>query len=59
VFHLLACPARLSLLQRISPLNRSIPLVLAVALFMEHMDSTVISTALPAIARYRHDADLR
>src|SRR5690606_34587687 len=31
-------------------LNRTLPLVLAVALFMEHMDSTVISTALPAIA---------
>jgi EmrB/QacA subfamily drug resistance transporter len=31
-------------------LNRSIPLVLAVALFMEQMDSTVIATALPAIA---------
>ena len=32
------------------PVNRSIPLVLAVALFMEQMDSTVIATALPAIA---------
>jgi EmrB/QacA subfamily drug resistance transporter len=31
-------------------LNRTLPLVLAVALFMEHMDSTVIATALPAIA---------
>lgn len=31
-------------------MNRTIPLVLAVALFMEHMDSTVISTSLPAIA---------
>jgi len=31
-------------------LNRRIPLVLAVALFMEQMDSTVIATALPAIA---------
>ncbi|MDF1606823.1 MFS transporter [Hoeflea sp. YIM 152468] len=31
-------------------MNRSIPLVLAVALFMEQMDSTVIATALPAIA---------
>jgi EmrB/QacA subfamily drug resistance transporter len=30
--------------------NRIVPLVLAVALFMEQMDSTVISTALPAIA---------
>ena len=29
---------------------RIIPLVLAVALFMENMDSTVIATSLPAIA---------
>jgi EmrB/QacA subfamily drug resistance transporter len=31
-------------------MNRMIPLILAVALFMEQMDSTVIATALPAIA---------
>ncbi|TWF57362.1 DHA2 family efflux MFS transporter permease subunit [Neorhizobium alkalisoli] len=31
-------------------MNRMIPLILAVSLFMEHMDSTVISTALPTIA---------
>jgi EmrB/QacA subfamily drug resistance transporter len=31
-------------------LKRTIPLVLAVALFMEQMDSTVIATSLPAIA---------
>ncbi|MCO4318632.1 MFS transporter [Phyllobacterium sp. 21LDTY02-6] len=31
-------------------MNRVVPLVLAVALFMEQMDSTVISTSLPAIA---------
>ncbi|WP_119942827.1 MFS transporter [Neorhizobium sp. NCHU2750] len=31
-------------------MNRIIPLILAVALFMEQMDSTVISTALPTIA---------
>jgi EmrB/QacA subfamily drug resistance transporter len=30
--------------------NRLIPLILAVALFMENMDSTVIATSLPAIA---------
>src|SRR6185312_9240026 len=30
--------------------NRIVPIVLAVALFMENMDSTVISTSLPAIA---------
>src|SRR5690606_31479268 len=31
-------------------LNRAVPLVLAIALFMEQMDSTVIATSLPAIA---------
>jgi EmrB/QacA subfamily drug resistance transporter len=31
--------------------NRSVPLIVAVALFMENMDSTVIATSLPAIAR--------
>ncbi len=31
-------------------MNRTIPLILAVALFMEQMDSTVIGTSLPAIA---------
>lgn len=31
-------------------MNRTVPLILAVALFMENMDSTVIATALPAIA---------
>jgi EmrB/QacA subfamily drug resistance transporter len=33
------------------PMNRIIPLILAVALFMEQMDSTVIATALPTIAQ--------
>ncbi len=33
------------------PRERIIPLIIAVALFMENMDSTVIATALPAIAR--------
>lgn len=32
-------------------MNRIVPLVLAIALFMEQMDSNVISTSLPAIAR--------
>jgi EmrB/QacA subfamily drug resistance transporter len=32
------------------PRDRLIPLIVAVALFMENMDSTVISTSLPAIA---------
>lgn len=35
---------------RTKNLNRIVPLVLAVALFMEHLDSTVIATSLPAIA---------
>src|SRR6516165_154757 len=30
--------------------SRIVPLIIAVALFMENMDSTVIATALPAIA---------
>jgi EmrB/QacA subfamily drug resistance transporter len=30
--------------------DRIVPLIVAVALFMEHMDSTVIATSLPAIA---------
>src|SRR6202163_1929327 len=30
--------------------NRIVPLIIAVALFMENMDATVIATALPAIA---------
>jgi MFS family permease len=34
----------------VSALNRTVPLILAVALFMENMDSTVIATSLPAIA---------
>ena len=33
-----------------SSVNRTLPLILAVALFMENMDSTVIATSLPAIA---------
>jgi len=35
---------------RTPSLNRTVPLILAVALFMEQMDSTVIATSLPAIA---------
>ncbi len=31
--------------------DRIVPLIIAVALFMENMDSTVIATSLPAIAR--------
>lgn len=36
-------------------MNRIVPMILAVALFMEQMDSTVIATSLPAIA---HDLDV-
>ena len=32
------------------PTKRVVPLIVAVALFMENMDSTVIATSLPAIA---------
>jgi len=32
------------------PPNRLVPLIVAVALFMENMDSTIIATSLPAIA---------
>ncbi len=31
--------------------DRVVALIIAVALFMENMDSTVIATSLPAIAR--------
>src|SRR5690242_21714121 len=34
-----------------SPSDRVVPLIVATALFMENMDSTVIATSLPAIAR--------
>src|ERR1700757_2615281 len=40
-------PAKTGLMPR----ERLIPLIVAVALFMENMDSTVIATSLPAIAR--------
>src|SRR3954451_21380067 len=33
------------------PVRRIVPLIVAVALFMENMASTVIATSLPAIAR--------
>src|SRR5436189_1412327 len=38
-----------------APVSRVIPLVVACALFMENMDSTVIATSLPAIAADLHD----
>jgi EmrB/QacA subfamily drug resistance transporter len=36
-----------------------VPLIVACALFMENLDSTVIATALPAIARSLHEDPLR
>ena len=36
--------------QALRPVKRIVPIVLAVALFMENMDSTVIATSLPVIA---------
>ncbi len=43
----------MSISRPIAPLlrERIVPLIVAVALFMENMDSTVIATSLPAIAR--------
>jgi len=41
-------------MESVTPLrsyDRVVPLIVAVALFMENMDSTVIATSLPAIAR--------
>ncbi|MEJ1161654.1 MFS transporter [Prosthecomicrobium sp. N25] len=33
------------------PRSRTVPLIIAAALFMEHLDSTIIATALPVMAR--------
>src|ERR1700683_4595735 len=41
----------MSLTEPPPPYSRTLPLIVAVALFMENMDSTVIATSLPAIAR--------
>src|SRR5262249_55848194 len=40
------------------PAKRIVPLIVAVALFMENMDSTVIATSLPAIAADLHTSPL-
>src|SRR6201997_5947270 len=40
---------------RMIPLRILVPLIVACALFMENLDATVLSTALPAIARDLHD----
>src|SRR5262249_25031001 len=46
------CPAASAprSLRQPMPAKRIVPLIVAVALFMENMDSTVIATSLPAIA---------
>jgi EmrB/QacA subfamily drug resistance transporter len=41
----------MSLTESPPPYSRAVPLIVAVALFMENMDSTIIATSLPAIAR--------
>src|ERR1700745_2183771 len=45
----------LSELGRPLPLRVLVPLIVACALFMENLDATVLSTALPAIARDLHE----
>jgi EmrB/QacA subfamily drug resistance transporter len=45
----------LSKLARPLPLRVLVPLIVACALFMENLDATVLSTALPAIASDLHD----
>ncbi|HTY69956.1 MAG TPA: DHA2 family efflux MFS transporter permease subunit [Alphaproteobacteria bacterium] len=47
-------PLRLSL-----PRQTIVPLIVACGLFMENLDSTVVATALPAIARTLHEDPLR
>jgi len=36
-----------------------VPLIVACALFMENLDSTIIATALPVIARSLHEDPVR
>src|ERR1700745_3365746 len=43
----------------ILPLRILIPLIVACALFMENLDATVLSTALPAIARDFHQSPIQ
>src|SRR5882757_7201343 len=45
--------------EQFSPPSMLAPLIVGCALFMEMLDSTVISTALPAIARSLHQDPLR
>ncbi len=41
------------------PLRILVPLIVACALFMENLDATVLSTALPAIARDFHESPIQ
>src|SRR5271157_1074682 len=41
------------------PLRILVPLIVACALFMENLDATVLSTALPAIARDLHQSPIQ
>jgi EmrB/QacA subfamily drug resistance transporter len=43
----------------ILPLRILVPLIVACALFMENLDATVLSTALPAIARDLHQSPIQ
>src|SRR5580700_11519953 len=44
---------------RMIPLRILVPLIVACALFMENLDATVLSTALPAIARDLHQSPIQ
>src|ERR1700676_292840 len=44
---------------RMVPLRILVPLIVACALFMENLDATVLSTALPAIARDLHQSPIQ
>src|ERR1700751_4335798 len=44
---------------RMLPLRIRVPLIVACALFMENLDATVISTALPAIAQDLHQSPIQ
>ena len=52
-------PDRLPHTGRIIPVRILIPLIVACALFMENLDATVLSTALPAIANDLHQGPIQ
>jgi EmrB/QacA subfamily drug resistance transporter len=45
--------------ENVLPLKILVPLIVACALFMENLDATVLSTALPAIARDLHESPIQ